>query len=209
MKLFDTFTLSKRRARKELREFKDLLDDPARTSLSEEEDILPFFRSHRHLAALIGAYNPNICRFDRIADEFDIFGDHVADLAVGDSKEHQYCFVEFEDAAPTSIFKKTAAKATPEWSRRFEHGFSQIIDWILWLENQKNTVAYTGRFGVPSIQYVALLVIGREEFLSEPALRERLRWRDDQVFVAGKKVNCITFDRLYGHIKQRLDFLGG
>ena len=126
----------------------------------------PSSERHRHLAALIGARNPDIARLDRIAFEFDIFGDYKADLVVGDSQNHQYCFVEFEDAAATSIFKKSS-RATPDWSHRFEHGFSQIIDWILWLDNQRGTAAYTSRFGVSPIQFVALLVIGRDRFLEE------------------------------------------
>jgi hypothetical protein len=105
---------------------------------------------------------------------------------VGDSQNHQYCFVEFEDAAATSIFKKSA-RATLDWSQRFEHGFSQIIDWILWLDNQRGTAAYTSRFGVSPIQFVALLVIGRDRFLEEAPLRERLTWRSEQVVVASPR----------------------
>ena len=115
----------------------------------------------------MGMYNPLIANLDRIATEFDIFGDHTADVAVGDSQSHQYCFIEFEDAASNSVFRKKGNKATLEWSDRFDHGCSQIIDWLLWLENQKNTQPYLQRFGVHEIQYVGLLVIGRDKFLSD------------------------------------------
>src|SRR5262249_3402250 len=147
-------------------QFKQLLDAHSHSALREREHILPFFRSHRHLAALIGTRNPDIVNPDRIAFEFDIFGDYKADLVIGDSQSHQYCLVEFEDATAASIFKKTA-RAAPDWSHRFEHGFSQIIDWILWLDNQRGTAAYTSRFGASAIQFIALLVIGRDRFLGE------------------------------------------
>ena len=183
-----------------------MLDSHSHTPLRERDHILPFFRNHRHLAALIGARNADIARLDRIAFEFDIFGDYKADLVVGDSQNHQYCFVEFEDAAATSIFKKSS-RATPDWSQRFEHGFSQIIDWILWLDNQRGTAAYTSRFGVSPIQFVALLVIGRDRFVEESLLRERQTWRSEQVVVASRKVHCVTDDRLYRDLSARLKML--
>jgi hypothetical protein len=184
-----------------------LLDNPSKQELKEWDDILPFFAAHEQLIALMGTYNPKIENFDRIATEFDIFGDHTADFAIGDSKKHQYCFVEFEDATETSIFKKSA-KTTPDWSPRFEHGSSQIIDWILWLDNQRGTAAYTSRFGVAAIQFVAVLVIGRDRFLEKPLHRDRLVWRSEHVVVASRKVNCITYDQLSRELSTRLKILG-
>jgi hypothetical protein len=203
---FDRFSFSRKAAEQELVQFKRLLDTHSNTPLREREHILPFSRSHRHLAALIGARNSDIANLDRIAFEFDIFGDHKADLVIGDSENHQYCFVEFEDATETSIFKNSV-KAAHDWSQRFEHGFSQIIDWILWLDNQRGTTAYTSRFGVSSIQFVALLAIGRDRFVEAAPLRERLTWRSEQVVVASRKVHCATYDRLYRDLSARLKML--
>lgn len=122
MKEFKPVRLDKRQARRELDEFRDLLADPKTPELKEREHILPFFAGREHLVALMGTYNPRIENFDRIAFEFDIFGDHTADVAVGDSKTHQYCFIGFEDATATSIFKKNGRKTTLEWSDRFDLG---------------------------------------------------------------------------------------
>jgi hypothetical protein len=199
---FEPFVFSKRMAEQELEELKQLLDAHSNSPLRERDHILPFFQSHRQLAALVGSYNLGTIRLDRIAFEFDLFGDYKADLVIGDSENHQYCFVEFEDAAATSVFKQTP-RATPDRSPRFEHGFSQIIDWILWLDNQRGTTAYTSRFGVSSIQFVALLVIGRDRFVEATPLRERLTWRSEQVIVASRKVNCVTYDRLYRDLSAR------
>ncbi len=44
----------------DLVEFKKLLD--GKSALSERNDILPFFRARKHLAALIGSFNPKINR---------------------------------------------------------------------------------------------------------------------------------------------------
>jgi Domain of unknown function (DUF4263) len=204
---FDRLSFSRKVAEQELVRFKRLLDRHSKTPLREREHILPFFRSHRHLAALIGTWNSNIARPDRIAFAFDIFGDYKADLVIGDSQNHQYCFVEFEDAATTSIFKRSA-RATPDWSHRFEPGFSQIIDWILWLDNQRGTAAYTSRFGASPIQFVALLVIGRDRFVEEALHRERLTWRSEQVVVASRKVNCVTYDQLHRNLSVRVQAFG-
>lgn len=51
----------------ELNEFAQLLT--SRSELSEREHILPFFRTRRHLSALLGSYSPDIITFDRLAYE--------------------------------------------------------------------------------------------------------------------------------------------
>ena len=102
MKTLEKITLSLSRCKKELGAFRTLLE--RKTALSERKDILPFFKAHKHLAALVGAYNPKINRFDRIATVFSLFGDYACDLVIGDSASHNFCFVEFQDASPTSVF---------------------------------------------------------------------------------------------------------
>src|SRR5207244_1348227 len=82
--------------------------------------VLPFFRKRKNLAALIASYSPNVIRLDRIAFEFPLFGDFTCDLAVGDSVKHAYCFIDFEDAGPNSLFVRQGKKATREWSSRFD-----------------------------------------------------------------------------------------
>lgn len=205
MKTLDSFSINLGKCKDELVEFKKLLD--GKPGLSERDDILPFFKSNRHLAALIGSYNPRVNRFDRIATEFDLFGDFSCDLVVGDSESHNFCFVEFEDAKPNSVFHKKAGKATPEWSPRFDHGFSQILDWFAILEDQKRTAQFKAKFGSDLIQYVGLLVIGRRQYLDN-ALYDRLRWRSEQVQVGARQVNCITFDDLYQTLALKVAIFG-
>ena len=73
--------------RKQLSDLQELL---RRKSLSELDDILPFFRERQQLSLFISSYNTNISRRDRIAFEYDIFGDFRSDLVVGDSVSHSY-----------------------------------------------------------------------------------------------------------------------
>ncbi len=187
--------------RKELNELKALLDN--QTELSEKNDILPFFKKRSHLSAFLGSYFVHLEEFDRLAYEYSILGDFVSDLAIGDSKTNTYCFVEFEDAMPTSIFKKNPNKTTPEWSGRFEHGFSQIIDWFWKLDDMKNTTAFQNQFGVGYIRYSGLLVLGRRTNLSRRE-QTRLKWRLEKVLVDSKPIICITFDELYDDLNHRL-----
>jgi hypothetical protein len=42
----------------------------------------------------------------------EFFGDHVADLAVGDTARHPYGFIDFEDARASSSFRKVSKEGT-------------------------------------------------------------------------------------------------
>lgn len=203
MKAFEPFTLDLSAVRAELDELHELLKSP---ELSERKDILPFFRRRKHLSAFLGSYNPKVLRFDRLAFEFDIFGDFVSDLAVGDSVTQQYCFVEFEDASRESIFQRRGRKETPEWASRFERGYSQIIDWFHVLDDLERTGQFKRRFGSEHISYVAVLAIGRSAHLDD-ACRQRLRWRYERVVVNSRHVSCITFDELYEDLSLKLQLI--
>jgi hypothetical protein len=206
-----TFSLRKQRVMAGLRSFKALLESKGNGDLGEASDLVPFFAANDHLCAFMGTYNTNIVDYGKIsiAREFSIFGDHRADLAIGDIRNKQFCFIEFEDAKSTSIFNMSAMKASPDWSPRYDHGFSQLIDWILWIENNRGNTAYKARFQAASIQFNMLLVIGRDRDLVDPALRERFDWRSDSVVVASKKVHCITYDKLYDDLTTRAKIFGG
>ena len=110
-------------------------------------------------------------------------------------------FVEFEDARPNSIFKKS--KPTPEWSPRFEHGFSQILDWFYKLDTQRHPADFESRFGARAIHVSGLLVVGRRQNL-EARERDRLAWRRQRVAVNGWQINSMTFDDLCEDTLERL-----
>ncbi len=61
------------------------------------------------------------------------------------------------------------------------------------------------RFNAPAIRYSMLLVIGREKHITNQGLKDRMNWPTDQVVVASKKVNCITFDKLYEDLSLRVE----
>lgn len=205
MKTFSPIEFDAGHARREMAEFRDLLD--SKPSLKEREEILPFFRARAQLSALIGGLGPDVFLPDRVAWELQLFGEYACDLAVGDSQAGESCLVEFEDAAPGSIFTAVKGKNTPEWSRRFERGFGQIIDWFRIIDDLDRTDLLRSKFGVGSPYCAGLLVIGRSHDLA-PSLRERLAWRSRHMVVRSKRVVCMTFDELYESLAIKLNLYG-
>jgi hypothetical protein len=205
MKQFDQFSIDFEKCRIELAALKKLLDEFEMETLKEREHVLSFFVENRHVAALVGHVAPNILHVDRLAYEFDFFGDYAADLAMGDSMRREYCFVEFENAAPDSIFKKVGKKSSLEWSPRFDRGYSQIIDWFWKLHDMERSDTQRARFDhANSFNYYGLLVIGRSKGLATIEL-ERLEWRRKKVLVDSKHIFCMTFDELFRDLTFRLN----
>jgi hypothetical protein len=168
MKIFESIEFSPSDCAIQLGEFKKLLDK--KKELSERNDILPFFKKRKELSALVGSLHPKIYKYDKLAFEYNLFGDFVVDLAIGDSVRKSYCFVEFESAKYNSIFVAKSGKTTPEWSPTFERGYSQIIDWFWKLNDMERTEEFENRFNSRTIKYVGVLVVGRNEYLEPKEL---------------------------------------
>ncbi len=170
--------------------------------LSEREQILPFFRDHGDLTALLGTYHPNVVACDRLGVEVPLFGEYVTDAIVGNVENNAFLFIEWEDARPSSVFKPRRRRGT-EWSERLEHGFSQIVDWFWLLEDQQTTLTFAAQFGARSPNVEALLVAGRDSGISL-ADRRRLTWRSRRVQIGGQRVVCCTYDDVLRRLRQRL-----
>jgi len=201
MKVFHPLAWDAAQCRKEVEAFRALLAKPQ--VLTERKHILPLLRRCLHLAAFIGSYHPDIDRFDRVAFEYDLFGDFACDLAVGDSVKRGYNFIEFEDAGPHSLFKRQGKKNAREWSPRFDCGYSQIIDWFGKLRDMGKSDEFEARFGARSIEFMGTLVVGRNEHF-QPGEQRRLEWRRRHVVVDSKKIQCVTFDELLEDLSYRL-----
>jgi hypothetical protein len=163
-----------------------------------------FFRARTHLSALIGLYNPAIARFDLLAWEYRLFGDFQCDIVVGDSITKAFTFIEYEDAQSNSLFVKHGAKATREWSPRFDHGYSQLVDWFYIIRVMTDTPDMEAQFGKRSIDYTGVLVVGRDQYM-DAGERLRLDWRREYMVVNSKKIICVTYDQLLDDLTFRLD----
>lgn len=201
MKKLNDFNIDWHVCAKELEAFKELLS--AHNELDERRQILPFFNNSPNLSAAIGLLFPETFRVDKMAFEFDVFGDFKADLVIGDSATNHYCFIEFEDAKRNSIFQTGKARYLPDWSPRFEHGFSQISDWFWKLSDVQKTEGFEDRFGTRHINYYGILIIGRSQYLDLVA-QKRLKWRQENILINSKHIYYYTFDKLYDSLSNKL-----
>lgn len=200
MKTFETIDFNPHQCRRELEIFRSLLSK--KEELSEKQDLLPLFTEHKQLTALLGTFHPSISKMDRIAHDYDLFGDFTCDFVVGDFEKHAYCFVEFEDARKNSVFSK-GRRGTSKWGTRFEQGFSQIVDWAYKLADAEDTDAFEDRFGSRKIEPFHMLVIGRSDFITSSEFK-RLEWRRKYVLVNSNHIRCMTYDQL---LKELSDFI--
>jgi Domain of unknown function (DUF4263) len=190
----------------ELLAFEDLLS--SHEYLGEASHILPFFKNSPNLSTLIGKiYFFKMVIVNKIAYEFDIFGDFKADLVIGDAKNETFTFVEFEDGGHDSIFRKVKGKYLKDWSPKFEHGYSQIIDWFWKLDDLKQTSSFIDKFGVQSIDYQGILIIGRSKSFETINDLNRFKWRRNHTLIHSKKIHCITYDELLEDLKRHIKFL--
>ncbi|MEA5141600.1 Shedu immune nuclease family protein [Arcicella rigui] len=205
MKDFKEISIHWESVEEELSAFEKLLSEYQ--DLSESSDILPFFRKSPNLSAFIGKiYFPTLSNINRISYEFDFFGDFKADLAIGDSMKESYAFIEFEDGKHNSIFKTSKAKYQKDWSNRFEHGYSQIIDWFWKLDDLKQTTSFKEKFNSNDIDFRGILIIGRDSYLSDYDFK-RFKWRSKHTIIQSKSIHCITYDELLEDLKQQIKFL--
>ncbi len=127
------------------------------------------------------------------------------------------CFIELEDARKTSIFVEKRRDETTlidtrapyfEWAPRFDHGASQILDWIRILDDQRQTDDFRSHFGSrKSFDPTFLLVIGRSRYLDD-ALKERMAWRSQNVSALHRKMRAVTYDEVLDEVTYMLDVYG-
>lgn len=198
-KLFADIPFDYAQFKKELTEYEVFLN--AKVDLSEKHDIQPFFKARPLLSSQIATTIASISVPNKIAFEYNIFGDFACDLAIGNTDNNTYCFIEFEDARQNSLFKEEV-KYKPSFGPRLEHGYSQIIDWFCKIEAQ-STREMQDRFDSNEIDYYGILIIGRNAYL-DSTLRHRLTWRSKKLEILTKKINILTFDDLLEILKLKL-----
>ena len=176
----------------------------SKPDLSEMTDIQPFFKKSKHLAAYMGTIFPEIGPATEITFDYPFFGDFKADLLLGSKSAKKFCVVEFEDGFPDSIFKQQPKRGNPEWSARFEHGFSQLTDWFYNLDDFKGTKGFAKTFGNGHIKFFGLLIIGRSANLDD-SKRSRLDWRTEKVLIDSHPIACLTFDDLHDSRRTRFE----
>jgi Domain of unknown function (DUF4263) len=201
MKTFASLVLDPGILSDNLTELETLLSSNAH--LKERDQVIPFFKERPHLCAALGYANNDVALPNRWAHELDLFGDFVCDVAAGNSETNAYTLVEFEDAQEHSIFSRLqAGKTMKRWAPRFEHGFSQLVDWAWRISAEgESSAAFRRIFGDdnPTIH----LLIGRDADLTKDDTK-KLRWRAQHTFLGQFKMSCFTFDGISQAVRRRL-----
>lgn len=171
----------------------------------ERAEIAPFFKLRTNLCAALGLMNSAVESPGRVATELDLFGDFACDVASGDSEANAYTLVEFEDAREYSVFSRLEeGKIMKRWSARFEHGFSQLVDWAWRMSAESGSSDALRRiFGDAHPTVHLLLVVGRDADLTKEDLA-RLRWRANHTSLGAFRMSCFTFDGVLQSIRRRL-----
>jgi hypothetical protein len=209
MKEFREISCTVNQVKRELESYRKLL--VANPALHERKDIKPFFEKSPALCAFLGSFAAEVSWANLLAYEFEIAGDFSADIMLGRRTAQRQAFymVELEEGCPDSIFRRAGRKSTKEWNRRFEHGFSQLVDWHCALDGQRNTPDFRKDFGQGhAMLQGGLLVIGRSAGLSADDWR-RFHWRGDMVQIINHAINCVTYDELYEILNSRVDKFSG
>ncbi len=206
MKNLQPHALDPTKCRKEWNEFSALL--ASKPVLSEQNDVLPFFKNRQDLSLLICSYFPKIKTPDRYAHEYGIDGDFLADLVVGDSSVQHYLLVEFENGTADSVFKKKGTRETPNWAPRFEGAYSQLIDWLWKLEDKRSTADFVNTFGSRRATFQGLIVIGKDMNLSQQE-QDRLKWRMDKTMIDSNAISSVSFNELSDDLNHWLKVLHG
>ncbi len=205
MKTLENIALDPVVVSRNLDELEALLSNSAH--LKERDHLLPFFKARPHLCAALGLLYDHIGKPDLWASELQLFGDFGCDFASGDSVNNAFMLIELEDALEHSIFSPLPpGKTIKQWARRFEHGFSQLVDWAWNLETTGLASDPTDRvFGARNPSLYFLLIIGRNSDLTA-ADRDRLRWRARHVSLGAFRMSCFTFDDILSLLRERVSW---
>jgi hypothetical protein len=194
------------RAERELREFGHFLHE---NEYFGEGAVVKELRKRPDLICLIANMAPHIIIGDRYKFEFGIAGVFWADLVVGSSQSKWFVFVEFEDGSKNSLFGSVGTHQMRNWSRRFEHGFGQMIDWASALDDVGNSQLFKNYLGFDDFNAMYLLVCGRDSTMSE-AEKRRLSWRATNCFLGREHrqlATCLTYDGLFRQLQSTIEGL--
>jgi len=205
MKGFGRIELNYKTLKSELDEFEAFLNGSMHKK--ERREIAPFFRDHEQLVAALGFTHPEIQHPDCVSTELSLFGDFACDSASGDSESKAFLLIEFEDATEHSVLRRIKEGDEGKikaWSSRFEHGFSQLVDWAWRLDTEAPGSPSMQRiFGVDNPSLHFLLIAGRSSDLTE-ADQNRMLWRARSVHFGKYRMSCLTFDGVLATLRRRL-----
>lgn len=179
--------------KKQNEHLKKLIDKEGNIS---EKEIVDLFNQNELLIYLIPIVYSLTTKYNlRKGDEFkiqkdkekSIKGQHRTDYTVVSEMKDGYniCLIEIEDASNNSIFKSSNNRKSPEWSNRFEHGYSQILDWLYSI-NYMSDHDIIDEFNlntkdIKRISFSSILIIGKCTKNNKES--RKLKWREEHISI--------------------------
>jgi hypothetical protein len=134
-----------------------------------------------------------------IASEFNLFNEFWADLAIQSVDKRRILLIEMEPGHTTAIFKR---KPKRQWASAFEHGYSQVVDWLYRLDDYRKTNQIAAKFNTKeSVSLEGLIIIGRSAALDMED-RNRLDWRKGKSVIDSQHFMCATYDEVADQIAE-------
>ncbi len=173
---------------KQIEELRTFLSENVEIEETGKDGLQTFFSNRPDLILLLGSLHFGLDPYLYKAEVSLFSNEFRADFVVANRHMKKFTFIEFEDAKKGSIFKRksrgsASANTSYEWSRRYEHGLSQVIDWYYRMDDYERTDKFEEYFGHRQIEYTGLLVIGRDQFVRQAGLMKRFQWRVNKTII--------------------------
>lgn len=205
MIVYKNVVFDKTQCRQQLDELKNLFLNSPEIDETKGVDggLQNIFKKRPMLLALMGRLF-----FSELAtywnQEVDV-GDYRVDFVIANHDKSKVALIEFENAKENSLFvKKTSSKTSIsyEWAPRFDHGYSQVIDWVYL--NSQNHGEIEKCFKDKKLDPINFaLVIGWNKHLQISDLQERFNFRRNETYVDKKNIYCNTFDALLEELEEK------
>lgn len=94
-------------------------------------------------------------------------------------------------------------RAASYWSRRFNEGFSHLVDWLYGLDQRATGTALRQDFGHAEPDFFTMLIVGRSPALSDREW-DRLRWHRSHVLIDSTHVFARTYDEIADDLRKSM-----
>jgi hypothetical protein len=90
------------------------------------------------------------------------------------------------------------------WSKQFEHGFGQLVDWAWTINNAKGLPHLENEFGCKIAGTVSVLVCGCDAQMNTTE-RDRFEYRRGKTSIEGAIVSILTYDGLMDFWQSQIE----
>lgn len=157
---------------------------------------------------IVFSYNPCAKKW---TDEMKL-DDFRVDFAFASEDESEIALVEFEAAEENSIFcPKTSEKKKKtesyEWGKTYDHGCSQLIDWMYSVHDLRQTDKFRRTFSAPDPTFYYVLVVGWKKHVDDIKMWPKFDWRRRTQIVDSNKLLVYCYDELISCLEKAGNYM--